>query len=108
MKNKILIIRHGEVILKEIQELPKGAKLVEENSKIWEYMIPKKMPLDDELDFKKISVHEINGGIIKNAVLSAARKAVSRNKLVSTDIVTEAVLEEIEDLLKFKNSKDHS
>ncbi len=44
---------------------------------IWEKLIPKKMPLEKEVVVEKLADHKLTGGQIKNAVLQAARLALS-------------------------------
>lgn len=49
--------------------------------KIWQTHIPEKLPIDDEVDFDRLAEKfEITGGQIKNAVINAARKAISVGK----------------------------
>lgn len=75
---------------------------------IWRYMIPKKMPVKD-INYEELSDFSINGGLIKNAVLSTARKAVSRGlKEIGQDIFIEAIQDEIKEKDVIINGKDHS
>lgn len=39
-------------------------------------LVPSKMPLAKDVSYKKLAEHEITGGLIKNAVLNAARRAI--------------------------------
>lgn len=43
---------------------------------IWKVMMPKKMPLADDVTVEKLATFELTGGYIKNVILSAARLAV--------------------------------
>lgn len=45
--------------------------------KIWERMLPKKMPVGDKVTPKKLAESKLTGGQIKNAVLQAARLALA-------------------------------
>lgn len=64
MKNK-LIVRHGEVILKEVDSLPKGAKLESEDTKIVvahsETGHHHILQVKDKVDTSKIKVFSSNG-----------------------------------------------
>ena len=46
--------------------------------RIWEKLLPAKMPLAHDVDLEKLSEEELSGGEIKNAVLNAARIALVR------------------------------
>jgi len=46
-----------------------------EREQIWTKLIPKKLPLAKNVDFKKLSEYNLSGGHIKNVVLNAARYA---------------------------------
>lgn len=46
---------------------------------IWKKLIPHKMPVKD-IDYKELAKATISGGDIKNAILLAARKAISKNQ----------------------------
>lgn len=58
-------------------ELPLPKKAAREM--IWKKLIPKKMPLADDVDFKELAVVGLSGGEIKNGVILAARKAIAAN-----------------------------
>lgn len=45
---------------------------------IFKRLIPKKMPLSNDIDFKALAQHELSGGEIKNVVLNAARIGLQR------------------------------
>lgn len=45
--------------------------------KIWETLVPKKMPLAKEVSFDKLAEYALTGGQIKNVVLQAARLAAA-------------------------------
>lgn len=47
----------------------------ENRKKIWETLIPKKMPVCGEFSYDKLAEYVLTGGQIKNAILHAARKA---------------------------------
>lgn len=49
----------------------------EARQEIWKKLIPKKMPVDDEVKPEKLADHKLTGGQIKNAVLQAARLAAA-------------------------------
>jgi len=45
---------------------------------IWEKMLPKKMPLAQDVDLDRLAEADLSGGEIKNVVLNAARLALQR------------------------------
>jgi len=65
MENKEYIVRHGEVILKKISNLPKKAKLVEETFKMIvahsETGHNHLLEIKDKVDMSKIKVYSWNG-----------------------------------------------
>lgn len=52
---------------------------VEQRKSIWEKLIPSKMPLNDDVNLDELATYQLTGGEIKNAVLNAARFAVSQD-----------------------------
>lgn len=52
----------------------------EQRAEIWRRLIPKKAPIDKDVDFMALAEFEMAGGNIKNAVLSAARHAAFKKK----------------------------
>jgi SpoVK/Ycf46/Vps4 family AAA+-type ATPase len=44
---------------------------------IWEVLLPKKMPLADDVSLEKLATFDLTGGYIKNAILNAARTAAA-------------------------------
>ena len=58
-------------------ELPKS----EMREKIWKEHLPEKMPLENDVDLKVLAERfEFSGGYIKNAVLLAVQRAISRSE----------------------------
>lgn len=51
----------------------------DERVKIWNKLIPKKFPLAEDVKVESLAEHELSGGQIKNAILQAARLAVSKD-----------------------------
>ena len=49
-----------------------------ERTRIWRRLVPRKMPLAEDVDVGALAAHELTGGEIKNAVLNAARRALTR------------------------------
>lgn len=49
----------------------------DERVEIWKKLIPKKMPLNDDVKIEELAKHVFSGGIIKNIVLGGARLAVA-------------------------------
>jgi len=45
---------------------------------IWKILLPKEMPLSDDVDIERLSDADLSGGEIKNVVLNAARLALER------------------------------
>jgi len=76
--------------------------------KIWEYIIPDKMPKED-IGYKKISEYSLNGGGIKNALMSAARKMIVDNiKKLDTNLLIKSITEELAEIDAISNGGDHS
>jgi len=60
-----------------------------EREKIWMHLIPQEAPLEKDMDFRYLAEkYEISGGIIKNAILYAARYAAysQTNKIQLQDL----------------------
>lgn len=49
----------------------------EQREAIWSGLLPKKMPLADDVKVSDLAEYELSGGLIKNIVLQAARLAIS-------------------------------
>lgn len=56
----------------ELSLPPKETRL-----EIWQKLLPPKMPIAEGIDWDRLADPEISGGYIKNAILIAARKAIS-------------------------------
>jgi len=70
--------------------------------KIWKRMIPKKAPLDEDVDFKALSEFPLVGGNIKNAVLNAARKAAYEGlKKINRQCFIDAIEKEVRAIQAF-------
>ncbi len=68
----------------------------DERKKLWQYMIPKKLP-KNKINYDKIAQYKINGGLIKNTVLRAVRKMVHRNiKKMNNSLLIESIKQELE------------
>lgn len=64
----------------------------EQRVAIWQRMIPKTAPLDNDVDFEKLGVYPLAGGNIKNAVLNAARMAAyKKQKKITMDNFVQAI-----------------
>jgi SpoVK/Ycf46/Vps4 family AAA+-type ATPase len=67
----------------------KRPQTVAERLRIWNAMIPPKLPLDSNVDLEALASEDLSGGEIKNVLLNAARFAASRkdadHKLNATD-----------------------
>ncbi len=76
-------------------ELPTPGK--EARKKIWEYHIPKELPLADDVDIGVLSEkYEFTGGQIRNAVLTAARTTMRKGlDSVSMDLFIRACQAEL-------------
>jgi len=46
---------------------------------IWQGLLPKKMPLGDDVKIEELAEYELTGGLIKNVVLQSARLAVAED-----------------------------
>lgn len=76
-----------------------------QREKIWLRMIPKKAPIDKDVDFKKLAETPLTGGHIKNAVLNAARKAAYlKLKKINTKCFSEAIQHEIVGMQQFEDA----
>ncbi len=62
-----------------IAKIELGLPDAKTREKIWEKLIPAKMPTE-KLDFKKLAKASLSGGDIKNVVILAARKGIAKNK----------------------------
>ncbi len=51
----------------------------EQARQIWEKMLPKKLPLSDDVDLDELSRTSLTGGEIKNVILNAARRAADQS-----------------------------
>lgn len=75
---------------------------------IWEYMIPTKLP-KEHIDYDVLSDYVVNGGIIKNSLLTAIRKMVSSNeKILTMEILKQSIENELKEISLIKNGKDFS
>lgn len=80
---------------------------LEARKAIWLRMIPKKAPMDKNVDFDKLAEYPLTGGNIKNAVLNAVRTAVYQKKdAISMDHFVEAIEKEMEALQQFVGEID--
>ena len=80
----------------------------EARKSIWKYVIPSKMP-QEKIDFDAIAEIQINGGIIKNAILSCARKMVTHGyKKLTTELILKTAKEELLELENANLQKDFS
>ncbi len=52
--------------------------------RIWKSHIPKNLPVHEDVDFDKLSRHELTGGQIKNAVVNGARRAMREKREKAT------------------------
>lgn len=50
---------------------------LEQRISIWKQLIPKKMPLHEDVKIEKLAEHPLTGGLIKNVVLQSARLAIA-------------------------------
>jgi SpoVK/Ycf46/Vps4 family AAA+-type ATPase len=76
--------------------------------RIWEYIIPDKLPKED-IDYDKLSEFELNGGGIKNALMSAARKMIVEGiKKLDTNLLIKSITEELAEIEVVSNGRDHS
>jgi len=76
--------------------------------KIWEYMIPKKMPVK-KVNIQELATYEMHGGMIKNCILSIARKASYRKlKEINQDLFIQSILEELKESKNLSKGEDFS
>lgn len=69
---------------------------------IWERMIPKKAPIDKDVDFNELAKFPLTGGNIKNIVLNAARAtAYNQQKTITLDCFLECIEKEAVESKKF-------
>lgn len=73
-----------------------------QRKEIWKRMIPKKAPIDKDVDFDKLAEYPLAGGNIKNSVLNAARLAAYKKaKKISMAHFVEAIEREAKALQSF-------
>lgn len=76
--------------------------------KIWEWIIPDEMP-KEKIDFGRLAEKPINGGIIRNSLMSAARKMITRGmKKLTTELLIECINEDASEIDHLNNGKDHA
>jgi len=69
-----------EALERRISLIVKFPKPDEDQRKlIWKRLLPKKMPLNSDVDFEALHKLDVAGGHIKNIILNAARHAVSED-----------------------------
>ncbi len=75
--------------------------------KIWKNMFPEKAPLADDIRWEGLAQAEIAGGHVKNVVLKAARRAAAGDKLITDDILWDALEEEVKSMTDFHEAADN-
>ncbi len=74
----------------------------EERLAIWQRMIPKKAPIDPDVDLGELADFPMTGGSIKNAVLNAARKAAYlKNATIHRKSFLESIEQELQGAQQF-------
>ncbi len=76
--------------------------------KLWSVHISDRMPLDKDVDFRKLAEYELAGGSIANAVYNAARKAALKDgelKTVSQQDFIEAIMNELKSHIGSKGTR---
>lgn len=80
----------------------------EAREKIWRNFVTDKIP-KDEINFDKLTDYKINGGLIKNVILSSARKMIKNgNEKLTTDIIIKSIEDEIKESELSNKSNDYS
>lgn len=74
----------------ELSLPPKEARL-----EIWQKLLPPKMPIAEGIDWDRLANPEMSGGYIKNAILIAARKAISSASVQVTQEHLDGALEAV-------------
>ncbi len=75
----------------------------EQRELIWKRMIPKKAPLEKDVDPATLATYAIAGGNIKNAVLTAARSAAhNKQKKIRQEDFVKAIEQELNSLDQFR------
>ena len=78
----------------------------EHRIKIWKRMIPVKAPVAKNVDFDTLADYPLTGGSIKNATLSAVRKAAYRKfKTITHKCFVDAVEQELQSVQEFAAQK---
>lgn len=73
--------------------------------KIWQRMIPKKCPIDPDVDLKELAKFPLTGGNIKNCVLASARDAAYRKlDKLNLECFTNAIEKELEGIISFEEA----
>lgn len=79
----------------------------EQRAKIWRHLIPERCPLHEGVVFSELAKHEIAGGNIKNAILSAARRAAYRKQdHITMDDFLYGVALETQSMTQFEKQYD--
>jgi SpoVK/Ycf46/Vps4 family AAA+-type ATPase len=102
------------VVLDEALERRVALKLEfknpEENvrAEIWRKLVPAKAPLGENVNFPELTVFNITGGQIKNAILTAARIAVNeKSSCIRREHLLEGVKRELLGSKMWDNAKDN-
>lgn len=75
--------------------------------KIWQTLVPKKMPLGDCVNFNHLAKSNLTGGYIKNVVLNAARRAImAKAKKVLMVHFESALTDELNGMAAFAETDD--
>jgi SpoVK/Ycf46/Vps4 family AAA+-type ATPase len=82
----------------------------EERLAIWQRMVPKKAPIDDDVDWDKLAGVELTGGYIKNAILRAARSAATQDlpdkkKTIRMEHLVRALTLEAQSMVEFEEAR---
>ena len=67
-------------------------------AKLWKLLIPEETPVDDKINYDRLSMHEMSGGNIKNCIFRAAARAAlrsSKDRFLKFEDLAEAAQEEV-------------
>jgi AAA+ superfamily predicted ATPase len=79
----------------------------EQREAIWGKLLPKKAPLNQDVDVPGLASYPIAGGNIKNAILNAARMTLYKEEAtIRMERFVEAIEKEMEAVTKFTKPKD--
>jgi ATP-dependent 26S proteasome regulatory subunit len=80
---------------------------VDDRERLWKTLIPADTPMDQGIDFRILAEDfELNGGLIKNAVIRAAYRCLAENKPLSEEALWDAAKRQAQEAGKLTRTLD--